>query len=785
MATGPEWLLAVILGLGVFAPATGARGEAAKAADSSRDLVRAELRAVCERLTSGDNPFFGRAVPESIRMAIGEAVDAPPETRIRLHGWLASTLFRQDRVTEAIDELERARALLDLAAPNLAPTIELELRRTVLRVLARAHLQLAEDRNCVARHVETSCILPLADEAIHTLPEEARSAGDLYQELLELDPPASESIQARWLFNLSRMLSGDYPAGVPERFRLPADSLSSSETLPRFPNVAPELGIDAMDLSGGAVMEDFDGDGLLDLVSSTWDPCSPMTALRNDGRGGFVDVTVQWGLADQLGAFNLVPGDLDGDGAVDIFALRGGWLGEDGKIRNSLLRNDLRREAGRFVDVTVKAGIAYPAYPTQTAAWADYDGDGDLDLYVGNEAPESSVTPQTLPGTRRHAYPSQLFRNNGDGTFTDVAREAGVTNDRFAKGVAWGDYDDDGDSDLYVSNIGPNRLYRDDGPGEDGVVTFTDVAPDLGVDEPAEQSFATWFFDWDNDGDLDLWVNRYGARIHEVSASYLGLSTAGGHPALFENDGGRFTEVSAAVGLDRPLLPMGANHGDLDNDGFPDVYLGTGVPDPDALMPNVMYRNDRGRRFVDVTFAGGFGHLQKGHGIAFGDLDNDGDQELFQQMGGAFPYDAFGNVLYENPGPAKTWIVLRLEGRKANRFGVGARIEVQIREGDETRSVHTLVGTGGSFGASSLQQEIGLGDADSIERIVIRWPGSGTLQHFDGVAPNRYYRAVEGEPELLSLEAPAISLGSGDDTTHPRSHREPEHAAHHPAVRPR
>ncbi|MFP3942143.1 MAG: CRTAC1 family protein, partial [Thermoanaerobaculia bacterium] len=392
----------------------------------------------------------------------------------------------------------------------------------------------------------------------------------------------------------------------------------------------------------------------------------------------------------------------------------------------------------------------------------------------------------TLSSRRTEAYPSQLFRNDGDGTFTEIGRRAGVTNDRFAEGVAWGDYDDDGDPDLYVSNLGPNRLYRNDGLDEDGTVRFTDVAPELGVDEPSAESFGTWFFDFDNDGDLDLWVNRYGARMEHVSASYLGHEVPGHHPVLYRNDGGRFNDVSEEVRLTRPSLPMGANHGDLDNDGFPDVYLGTGIPDPDATMPNVLYRNDSGKRFLDVTFAGGFGHLQKGHGVAFGDLDNDGDVDLFHQMGGAFPFDDFGNVLFENPGPARSWITLRLVGREANRFGVGGRIEVRVRRGEERRSVHALVGTGGSFGASSLQQEIGLGDAEAIEEIVVHWPGSGTRQVFEDVALNRYYRLTEGEDRLVPLELAPFRLGSatGDPDAEPAEGSDHEHHRDHHAHEP-
>jgi hypothetical protein len=506
-----------------------------------------------------------------------------------------------------------------------------------------------------------------------------------------------------------------------------------------------------IDLAGGAVMDDFDGDGLLDLVTSTWDPCGHLEAFRNDGAGGFDNVTEAWGLDSQFGGLNLVHADYDNDGRLDLLVLRGGWLHRHGKMRNSLLRNELGEGRDRFVDVSLSAGIVGTEYPGQIAAWADYDGDGDLDLYLAYESPKYD------------SYPAQLFQNNGDGTFTDVASRAGVTNLGYAKGVGWGDYDEDGDPDLYVSNVGPNRLYRNNGDG-----TFADVAPALGVVEPSGRSFGTWFFDFDNDGDLDLLVADFHTPPALVVASYFGVTSTRGQPLLYRNDGGRFVEVSREVGLLRPVLPMGLNFGDLDNDGWLDFYLGTGDPNYETVTPNLMYRNVGGKKFDDVTFAGGFGHIQKGHGVAFGDLDNDGDQDLFHQVGGFYPGDAYSNVLFENPGNGNAWVVLRLEGRRANRFGVGARIEVRIDEAPSAagaadggaRSVHVVAGSGGSFGGSSMQQEIGLGRARSIEWINVRWPGSGTVQRLNGVQPNRVYRVIEGVDRLETVELPPIGLGS-------------------------
>jgi hypothetical protein len=733
----------------------------ARPANPTPDQVRAELQAACRSLTEGGNLFFGHARKRQLESMLAQADQAsvPPERTLGVRGAYAGELFRLGEVARAIEVLEAMRADVTEAMTQAEPQLE----PSILSLLALARLRLAEETNCIEAHTPASCILPIAPEAVHRQPEEARRAGDLFLELLT---EHGYNVQARWLLNLARMTSGDYPAGVPERYRVPDGVLppadgpeAASGASGRWRDVSDALGVKAYDLAGGAVMEDLDGDGDLDLVSSTWDPCDGMKGFRNEGDGTFTDVSALWGLDAQLGAINLSTGDSDGDGRIDLFVSRGGWMGDDGRVRSSLLRNDIGREGagGGFTDVTVSAGVASPAYPSQTAAWADFDGDGDLDVYVGNEASLATGAPTSDRLEDAPAFPSQLFRNDG-GTFTDVARELGVTNDRWTKAAAWGDYDDDGDSDLFLSNIGPNRLYRNDGTGENG--GFTDVAKDLGVTEPV-LSFPAWWFDYDGDGRLDLFVGTYESAPDEISAWYLGEEVEGGRPRLYRNTGSGFEDATAAAGLTAPALPMGSNFGDFDNDGRPDVYLGTGVPNLNALMPNQAWRN-RGGRFEDATFELGLGHLQKGHGVAFGDLDRDGDQDLFEQMGGAFPFDRYGNVVYRNPTSgsegAARWIVLRLTGTKANRIGLGARVAVTVRSGESTRTVHHVVGSGGSFGASSLQAEIGLGDAEAIEEIVVRWPGSGTVQRFPDAALDAAYRATEGKDMLERLPYEPIAL---------------------------
>jgi hypothetical protein len=198
---------------------------------------------------------------------------------------------------------------------------------------------------------------------------------------------------------------------------------------------------------------------------------------------------------------------------------------------------------------------------------------------------------------------------------------------------------------------------------------------------------------------------------------------------------------------------MGANFGDLDNDGFLDCYFGTGDPHFGTLVPNRMFRNAEGKAFQDVTTSGGFGHIQKGHGIGFGDLDNDGDQDIYAVMGGAFAGDVYQNILLENPGHGNHWITLRVQGRESNRSAIGARIRVTVQSPAGRRHIHATVGSGGSFGASSLQQEMGLGDASAIVAIQVQWPREDGLEDFPGVPLNGVYEILEGTAKLVPISA--------------------------------
>ncbi len=693
--------------------------------------------------SAGENPWLGEAAAGAAREALATAGDAPPARRFRLLVEVAEEELRLGNESEALRHFGDAYGLM----PELGSMPARERADTLFRI-AVAWLRYGESRNCAATHGAEACILPIRGGAVHREREGSEQAARYLREYLALVPENSvQEVQGKWLLNLVHMTLGDHPDGVEPEYRLPLETFGSGADFPRFRNVAPALGIDTFNLSGGAVVDDFDGDSDLDIFTTTFDPGGEPRFFVGDGEGGFEDRTAAAGLEGLYGGLNVVHADVDNDGDLDLYVLRGAWFGPHGRHPNSLLLSEFTAgEAGgggtpAFRDVTFLSGLGDAHYPTQTAAWADFDNDGDLDLFVGNE--HSAGQPA----------PSQLFRNEGAGPdgvvrFRDVAAAAGVEVRAFVKAAVWGDVDNDRFPDLYVSVLGgANHLYRNRGDG-----SFEDVAVELGVTGP-RQSFPAWFWDFDNDGNLDLFVSSYtGDRggLGFVAASYQGFPGPWELARLYRGTGGgRFEDVAARSGLTRLHLPMGSNFGDLDGDGFLDFYLGTGYPDYEAVMPNVLYRSLGGERFVDVSLAAGFGHLQKGHAVVFADIDSDGDLDVFEQMGGAFPGDGFGDALFENPGFGSRWLGLLLVGTESNRSAIGARIRVDVVDAaGGSRTVHRRVNGGGSFGGNPLRQTIGLGRPEAVQKVEVYWPTTDLTETFAGMEMDRLYRVVEGAGEL-------------------------------------
>ncbi len=743
-------LVLFVCGAGCGPRSPQASKSAASADPSARESHKTEFYAIAEKVEQSSNFYLGHAQVEELRFQLQVTTAENAEGR-RVRGDFAKELLRIGEIEEAVGVMNETIAALE------ADPARRETESDLYMIRALAHLRAAEIANCVDRHNRDCCIFPLQGGGIHAVSEPARLAKQDYLRYLESPrhPAAGAEAQAleanritaRWLLGVACMALDEPPTSVPAAYRMPAAAMSAGSGIARFSDVASAVGIAGFDHAGGAIADDLDGDGYFDLVSSTCNLRGPMTAYRNRGDGTFEDVAAAWRLDDQTGTLHVAGADYDNDGDVDIIVPRGAWMHEEGRIRKSLLRND---GAQGFTDVTRAAGVEGMPGPSQAVVWADFDNDGLLDLYFCHES-----RIETAKSAMNHLC--EMYRNQGDGTFTNVANTAGVTNSRFAKGVAAGDYDNDGDMDIYISNIGANRLYRNDGG-----MRFVDVAPELGVVDPPGRSFACWFFDYDNDGDLDLWVNAYGAQVSDVLLSAQGKPHHASPMCLYRNEGdGTFTNATKETGLDRAWLPMGCSFGDFDNDGWLDVYLGTGDPMYDSIQPNVALRNDRGRRFVDVTGASGLGHLQKGHGVVFADVDDDGDQDVFHQLGGFFPGDAFANALFENPGNGNHFVKVELVGTKSNRQGIGARIEVELATPQGARSLHHAVGCVSSFGQAPRRQEIGLGDATKIVSIEIDWPASGTHQSLTGVPLDSSIRVTEGENGFETLQLHPVKLGGG------------------------
>jgi hypothetical protein len=740
-------VLAVVVGLTVLRAQTPS-GDA-PAGDAPAASTKA-MAALLAELASKVDPKVLWFNVNDIRADLLAAESAKPRPLVddlRVRVLYAKELAYAGRYPAALDQVQYVLDRADEAGPAMGGDFLID----VLMLQATTFLRMGEEQNCAEGHNSDSCLLPIRGKGVHTRRAGSTEAVRVLERLLRID---AGNLRARWLLNIAHMTLGSYPEGVLPTALIPPSMFASTERMTPFRNVAASVGLNLYGLSGGAVLEDLDRDGLIDVMVSAIGFRDQIRVFRNSGDGRFANHTPSSGLDGIVGGLNLVHGDFDNDGLVDVLVLRGAWMDTQGKFPVSLLRNIGNL---RFVDVTKQAGLAERMAPTQTATWLDYDGDGWLDLFVGRES------------TGQNRHPCELYRNNRDGTFSEVAAEVGVALTGYVKAVVSGDYDNDGRPDLYLSIADvPNALFHNDGRQPDGKWRFSNVTAHAGVEQPI-YSFPAFFVDYDNDGWLDLFVAAYKAGAEDVAAEYLGLPAKADHARLYHNErNGTFRDVTKAVGVATVVPTMGLNFGDLDNDGWLDFYMGTGNPDFSTLVPNRMFRNDGGRRFLDVTTAGNFGHLQKGHAIAWADVDNDGDQDIFEEMGGAYQADRAYSALYENPGTPHGWISLELEGSAANRSAIGARLKVTLRTPRGPRIVYRTVSTGGSFGSSTLRQEIGVGDATGITSIEVRWPGSGRVQLVRGLEIGRRYHVREGRMAPVIVERPRITLSrDAAPHTHP------------------
>jgi tetratricopeptide (TPR) repeat protein len=651
---------------------------------------------------------------------------------MQAHTFLAELYAYKGDMDRAIAQFQASYEIAKASVPDAVPIME--------ESLAIAYLHKSEMENDVYRKPGERCLFPIRPGNAYKKTADSEKSIEYFLKYLERKP---NELDAQWVLNLAYMTVGKYPEGVPQKYLIPPSTFESKEDVGRFLDVASEAGLDTFSEAGGLIVDDFENTGLYDVVTSSLDNCEPLHFFHNNGDGTFTNKSAEAGLSNQLGGLNIIQTDYNNDGCPDILILRGGWQFAQ---RLSLLRNNCD---GTFTDVTATSGLGEVATATQTAVWADINNDGLLDLFVGRED-----------------GPNQLFLNKGDGTFEDISHSSGIDKISFTKGVVAADYDNDGYVDFYVSNFGKNFLYHNNHDN-----TFTDVAEQAGVSDPG-QCFAAWFFDYDNDGWPDLFVTSYYVSVDETLRTYLGLPHNAPTLKLYRNLGnGTFQDVTAETGLDKVYMPMGANFGDIDNDGFLDIYLGTGNPSYGSLIPNVLLRNHDGKYFVDVTASSGTGDLHKGHGIAFADMDNSGHEALLAEIGGATPADSHAFRLFENPGNGNDWLSVKLVGVKTNRAAIGARIKVTVvNEGRATRSIYRTVGSGGSFGASPFQQHIGLGKSARIVSLEISWPVSKTTQVFSNVDKNQFLEIKELAQDYAKLQRQPYRLGGASRASAAQPH---------------
>lgn len=511
------------------------------------------------------------------------------------------------------------------------------------------------------------------------------------------------------------------------------------------------------DMGSGAAWGDYDNDGWLDLY--VCNIAAPLIAsdeelasspannklYRNNGNGTFTDVTADAGVGYKGWSMGAAWGDYDGDGDLDLFVTNYGT--------NILYRNNGN---GTFTDVSREAGVGGVRGFWTGASWADYDRDGDLDLYVCgyvkykfNPADMAKVSLQykaSVPFTLNpSSYPPErnlLYRNNGNGTFTEVAKQTGVNNPSGRSlSAAWCDFDGDGWQDLYVANdISDNAMFKNLGDGK-----FADVSHSAWVAD-YRGAMGLGVGDWDNDGDFDIFITHW---VAQENALFSNLLYAFGNPSSRSNGPMRFIDIADQVGLGQIALDYigwGTSFFDYDNDSKQDLFVVNGSTfqdekDPKVLVPmrNLLFWN-KGEEdgFFEVGEASGevFRQPRVGRGAAFADYDNDGDVDIF-----IVNHSGPASLLRNDGGNRNNWLKVRLLAAGGNRFGVGAKIEL-IAGGE--KQIQQIGSQPSYLSQNPLEAHFGLGKSQQADQLTVTFP-SGRLVERKHIAANQTVVIREGE----------------------------------------
>ena len=567
-----------------------------------------------------------------------------------------------------------------------------------------------------------------------------------------------------------------------------------------FLNVARESGLNAKTIFGGqhknkyllettgcgVAFYDYDNDDWLDIcLVNGWrlegfpkgqEPVSHL--FKNNRDGTFTDVTSKSGFIHYGWGQGVCVGDYDNDGFDDIYITSFG--------KNVLFHNNGN---GTFTDVTEKAGVGTNGKRWNTGcAFVDYDRDGHLDLFVANyidldlaTAPLPESGPCSYKGVLVACGPpgllggkNILFHNNGDGTFADVSERAGIfqANGTFGLGVLTADFNNDGWPDIYVANDSTaSALYQNKKNG-----TFSDVAMEAGcalsADGKPQAGMGVSAADYDLDGNLDIVKTNF----------------AGDTPSLYHNiGGGNFEDATFPAGLGKhtQFLGWGCGFFDMDNDGWPDILICNGhvYPEVEQLrteagyaQQKILYRNLRNGHFEDVSLQGGSGILTPvaSRGAAFGDFDNDGDIDVVVNTNNDFPQLLRCDSRLEN-----NWLKIKTIGTKSNRSGIGARLRCVTHPPGETKPHQQIdeVRSGGSYiSQNDLRVHFGIGKAEKVELLEIRWP-SGAVDTLKDVKPNQLIVVKEGEGIVRSAKFERAKPTKPAGTAQPDAPAKPSNSA--------
>lgn len=697
---------------------------------SNHNLMVAKLDSIVKYAKNNPLKYFHA---NRFRVAFLDSIVEANPGDARLRYYFAIENQNSKQIEQSVPILEDLSGTLTNAGP----------RRMANEALAISYLRLAEVNNCFENYTPSNCILPFDEKAVHKNKSYIQSAINQLELLLQNYP---QDYTYHWMYNIAHIANNSYPDGLNSEYLIPGlqekEELPENLHTPLFRDVGMSKGVGDDRISGSACVEDFTGDGNLDIFTTSYGFGDEVVFYKSDGNGSYSDQTKQAGLAGMIGGLNIECADINNSGYTDILILRGAWLAQHGEHPNSLLRNN---GDGTFTDITLSSGL-YEEGPTQVAAFADINHDGLPDIFIGNESISEWQGYFVEDEEESPSYPSAIFINNGDETFKRHEVLNGFMVNEFVKGAAWGDINDDGWSDLYVSVMGgDNKLFVHRGLNESGLPKFEEISHKAGVDQP-QFSFPVWFFDYNNDGLQDIFAATYDVRsidraADEVSRERLGLQTRSEYSRLYMNMGNEtFRDVTEEMGLNTVMFGMGANYGDLNNDGYPDIYIGTGAPSLSSIIPNRLFLNHQGKYFYESTAISGVGHLQKGHGVSMADINEDGLLDIYMVLGGAVEGDFYHNALFENQNKTGNWITLKLEGTLANRQAIGTKVQLLIPSGDTTKSLYQTVSSGSSFGNNSTRLHFGIGDVEAIESIKIRWPGSEEPQIIESPKINSFLR---------------------------------------------